>query len=239
MTKWLMVGMSLRDCVERTTSAPAEAIGWGDRIGTLGVGRAADISVFELAPVDVMLEDCQSQLRHCRQRLVCRAVWKGGEPFTLTQPKAWPNPETVALQRPAWEVLQVRDATPPPLPDPSLLAALGDRVVAGPRPPTDDKGSAEGTGDWNPRAGFAGLMSLLGEGGSVWSARKRSYVWNPLEFEVTKRRATMAAACACPVCFDPQDVASRTGQWACSIVFDGDRAMEARLDNDDDVQMER
>ena len=85
----------------------------GDRIGSLAVGRVADITVLEqvrrsrpfsarwphLGPtscvhrqamtvaelglgqvaVAVDLEDCQSQLRPCRNRLVCRAVWKDGD----------------------------------------------------------------------------------------------------------------------------------------------------------------
>ena len=76
ITKWLMVGMSLVDCIARTTYLSARAIGWGERIGTLGVGRVADISVFEMVPVSVMLEDCQSQLRPCSERMICRAVWK-------------------------------------------------------------------------------------------------------------------------------------------------------------------
>ena len=109
ITKWLMVGMSLPDCIARVTHLAAKAIGWEDRIGTLGAGRVADISIFEMAPCSVMLEDCQSQLRLCKERMICRAVWKDGIPGQLTQPKAWPNPETVALQRPAWEILQVKD----------------------------------------------------------------------------------------------------------------------------------
>ena len=108
ITKWLIVGMSLPDCIARVTHLAAKAIGWEDRIGTLGVGRVADISIFEMAPCSVMLEDCQSQLRLCKERMICRAVWKDGIPGQLTQPKAWPNPETVALQRPAWEILQVK-----------------------------------------------------------------------------------------------------------------------------------
>ena len=63
ITKWLMVGMPLVECIAKTTCRPAEAIGWGDRIGTLGVGRVADIACFEMVDVNVMLEDCQSQLR--------------------------------------------------------------------------------------------------------------------------------------------------------------------------------
>ena len=161
ITKWLVAGMSLTDCIERTTIAAARAIGWSDRVGSLTAGHAADISVFELAPVSVMLEDCQSQLRPCSRRLICRAVWKDGQQGQLTQPKAWPNPETVALQRPAWEMLLVRDPLPPPLPPPPVLATLANNVLV----PLRTRNDAEGSGDWNPQSGFAGLMALLGEGG--------------------------------------------------------------------------
>jgi hypothetical protein len=231
ITKWLMVGMPLVECIAKTTCRPAEAIGWGDRIGTLGVGRVADIACFEMVDVNVMLEDCQSQLRPCTKRMVCRAVWKGGEPGMLTQPKAWPNPETVALQRPAWELLEVRDETPPPLPSDEVLATLltGNRLMLG-GPADDSSSSAEGSGDWNPESGVAGLRrlmgSLLGESGRVWSVTKSGYVWNPIEYNITARRAAMAAACGCPVCIDPADVAAKIGDWSCRVVFDGAKSGE-------------
>eukprot|EP01043_Picozoa_sp_COSAG02_P006263 COSAG02_NODE_177_length_31154_cov_32.205152_11_plen_294_part_00 len=223
ITKWMIVGMPLVECIAKTTHIPAQAIGWGDRIGTLGVGRVADIACFEMVDVNVMLEDCQSQLRPCTTRMVCRAVWKDGKPGQLTQPKAWPNPETVALQRPAWEILEVRDETPPPLPSDEFLATLltSDRLMLG--GPEDN--DAEGSGDWNPESGVAGLRrlmgSLLGESGRVWSTNKGGYVWNPIEYNITARRAAMAAACGCPVCIDPADMASKAGDWSCRVVFDG------------------
>ena len=52
----------------------------------------------EAVPVNVMLEDCQSQLRLCTERLVCRGVWRAGEAGALTQvrrtpswPRSWAN----------------------------------------------------------------------------------------------------------------------------------------------------
>ena len=47
--------------------------------GSLAIGRCADIAVFELTSVDVELEDCIGQLRHCSQRLLTKAVWRAGE----------------------------------------------------------------------------------------------------------------------------------------------------------------
>ncbi len=48
MTRFLHLGMSLPQVVAASTAAPAAAIGWGDRIGSLGVGRPADITVLQL-----------------------------------------------------------------------------------------------------------------------------------------------------------------------------------------------
>eukprot|EP01052_Picozoa_sp_SAG31_P028540 SAG31_NODE_2763_length_5128_cov_25.339232_6_plen_200_part_00 len=90
MTKLLMVGMPLDKVIEAGTTAAAAAIGWGDRIGRIAVGMEADLCLLELCEpaVDLNLEDCQGQLRNCRQRLVGRAVWKAGEEYDVIQPEA-------------------------------------------------------------------------------------------------------------------------------------------------------
>ena len=62
MTKFLHVGMPLHDVIRAVTIAPAKAIGWEDRIGTLGIGREADVTVLKLDDVKMKLEDCQSQV---------------------------------------------------------------------------------------------------------------------------------------------------------------------------------
>lgn len=119
MTRLYHLGMSMQELVERTTINPARAIGWDDRIGTLGVGREADVTVLAVHDVDVDLEDCQSQRRRINQRIVADAVWRAGERFHTTLPDPWPNPATIArqLQRGTWERLVIRDDTPPPAVD--------------------------------------------------------------------------------------------------------------------------
>lgn len=52
MTKMLMVGMPLADVIRASTSTPAKAIGYADKIGTLEVGREADIAVLEIRRTD-------------------------------------------------------------------------------------------------------------------------------------------------------------------------------------------
>jgi dihydroorotase (EC 3.5.2.3) len=42
------LGMKLEDAIARSTIAPARAIRRQDEIGTLGVGRAADVAVLQL-----------------------------------------------------------------------------------------------------------------------------------------------------------------------------------------------
>jgi dihydroorotase len=112
MTKLLAVGMPLADVIRATTTTAAAAIGWDDRIGSLQVGREADVAVLALEPVATQLEDCQGQLRHVDQRLRARAVWRAGVPAAMTEPLAWPNPAN-AVGRDSWHRLEVRDATRP------------------------------------------------------------------------------------------------------------------------------
>ena len=113
MTKVLHLGLPLTEIIRQTTIEPARAIGWEDRIGTLAVGREADVTVLSLDKVDTELEDCQSQLRRVRKRLRPQAVWRSGVSGRITSPAQWPNPEVIARQRAAWNLLEVRDAHPP------------------------------------------------------------------------------------------------------------------------------
>ena len=96
MTKFLMLGMPLVDVIQASTEAAAASVGWADRVGTLGVGRVADIALLQLEPCDAQLECSFGQLRHCTERLVTRAVWRAGEACPTTTEQVWPNPESAA-----------------------------------------------------------------------------------------------------------------------------------------------
>ena len=110
LTKWLTLGMPLEEVVRRSTSVAAAAIGWEDRIGTLGIGREADIAVLELENVSEELEDCHGQMRRIDRRLVPRAVWRAGERGAITEPLCRSNRETIEAAK-AWVPrLVVRDA---------------------------------------------------------------------------------------------------------------------------------
>ncbi len=110
MTRLLRLGMPLEEVVRRSTSVAAAAIGWEDRIGTLGIGREADIAVLELENVSEELEDCHGQMRRIDRRLVPRAVWRAGERGAITEPLCRSNRETIEAAK-AWVPrLVVRDA---------------------------------------------------------------------------------------------------------------------------------
>ena len=112
MTRLLHVGMPLNEVIAACTIRAAEAIGWGDRIGSLSEGREADITVLSLKEIDLDLEDCQSQMRRISQLLVPAAVWRAGVPGVITQPKQFPNPNSIESQRRWREKLVVRDPLP-------------------------------------------------------------------------------------------------------------------------------
>ena len=109
MTRQLHLGMPLAEVVRCSTIGPAQAIGWQDRIGTLGVGREADVAVLALVDADMDLEDCQGQMRRIHRRLVPRAVWRAGCPATVTAPHCFPNPTRIAESRENWPKLVIRD----------------------------------------------------------------------------------------------------------------------------------
>ena len=94
MTRLLNIGMPLVEVVRASTIAPAEAIAWADKIGSLEIGREADIAVLRLEDSDLDLEDCHAQLRPIQKRLIPKAVWRAGQPGVITKPERIPNPDT-------------------------------------------------------------------------------------------------------------------------------------------------
>ena len=105
MTRMLVVGQPLTDVIAAATCTPAGAIGWGDRVGTLGVGRCADVALLELRDGEFQFEDVNSQLRTCKQRLVPAGCWRAGERIataTAESVSAFPNPVMVAEQADSW-----------------------------------------------------------------------------------------------------------------------------------------
>jgi dihydroorotase len=81
MTKFLALGLSLERIIAACTVHPARAIGWQDRLGSLEVGREADIAVLEVVDGPVNLHDSVGGEMIARQRIAPRWTIRGGEVF--------------------------------------------------------------------------------------------------------------------------------------------------------------
>jgi dihydroorotase len=94
LSKFLNLGMSLPDVIERATSRPAAAMRRPD-LGTLKVGSAADIALFRLEEGEYTFFDTQMAQRDGATRLV----------NTLTMVDGVPLPRTPERKRMVWAVL--------------------------------------------------------------------------------------------------------------------------------------
>ena len=79
ISKLMSLGMSLQDAIERSTVNPARAIGRFPELGTLGVNRTADVSVFTLRSGVFALKDSWGKKALARQKLECVMTLRDGE----------------------------------------------------------------------------------------------------------------------------------------------------------------
>lgn len=79
MSKMLLLGMSLPDAVLRATVNPAKAIARYPEIGTLGVGRVADIAVLEMQNDVFAFKDGWGAKRLGTKRLECVLTIRDGK----------------------------------------------------------------------------------------------------------------------------------------------------------------
>lgn len=79
LSKFLNLGMSVYEVVERATINPARAIHRADSLGSLEVGREADVAVLELVEGDFEFKDVDLVARRGTKRLYCRLAIKGGQ----------------------------------------------------------------------------------------------------------------------------------------------------------------
>jgi dihydroorotase len=77
MTKFQHLGMPLNDIIERTTIAPAKAVGWD--LGHLGEGAVGDVAVLDIEAGSFELTDAEEVTLVSDKRLVCRATVKDGK----------------------------------------------------------------------------------------------------------------------------------------------------------------
>ena len=78
MAKFLYLGLSLEQVIERVTIRPANALNFPKRLGILKPGEVADVSVFEVVKEQVELRDTTGATRVGSQRLVPVATVKSG-----------------------------------------------------------------------------------------------------------------------------------------------------------------
>ena len=81
LTKFLALGLSMDQVIAACTINPARVMGWQDRLGTLEVGREADIAVLQLLDETVKLRDCIGGEMSVNQRIAARWTIRRGEVF--------------------------------------------------------------------------------------------------------------------------------------------------------------
>jgi dihydroorotase len=102
MSKFLHLGMPLRDVVRAVTSRPAEILGIQRDAGTLRPGSASDIALFRLLAGRFPLYDIAGAMREARELLVNTLTIVGGRPLdrrSSEPPAPW-------VEDPIWPVAQ-------------------------------------------------------------------------------------------------------------------------------------
>jgi dihydroorotase len=79
ISKMMLLGMSLSDAVQRSTVNPAKEIGRFPEIGTLGVGREADVAVLEPQTGVFAFKDAWGAKRLGSTRVQALMTFRGGE----------------------------------------------------------------------------------------------------------------------------------------------------------------
>lgn len=90
MTRFLSIGFTLEQVVTMSTLNPAQALGMDDRLGTLGVGRQADISVLEIKEGDWVVYDVLGASRKVNRAFLPALAVKKGQLFEAEWgPRPW------------------------------------------------------------------------------------------------------------------------------------------------------
>jgi dihydroorotase len=82
LTKFLPLGLSFEQIIANCTINAARVIGWQDRIGSLEVGREADIAVLQILDDPVTLRDSVGGEMLHKQRIAAKWTIRAGEVFT-------------------------------------------------------------------------------------------------------------------------------------------------------------
>ncbi|MSQ06813.1 MAG: amidohydrolase/deacetylase family metallohydrolase [Dehalococcoidia bacterium] len=90
LTRFLALGFTLEQVIAMSTINPAKALGAEDRLGTLGVGRQADISVLDVKDGDWVVYDVIQGARKTDKAVVPVLTVKRGEVFEVGWgPRPW------------------------------------------------------------------------------------------------------------------------------------------------------
>jgi dihydroorotase len=90
MTRFLGLGFTLEQVVTMCTANPAKAIGVEDRLGSLAVGRQADISVLRVEEGDWTVHDVLGASLHVSKAVMPAVTLKRGEVFAPEWgPRTW------------------------------------------------------------------------------------------------------------------------------------------------------
>jgi dihydroorotase len=101
ISKMMLLGMSLREAIERSTVRPAQVIGRYPELGTLSEGREADIALFELRRGVFAYKDAWKKKMLGRERLECVMTIRAGQIAFDAKGLAFPDWRTAG----AYEVL--------------------------------------------------------------------------------------------------------------------------------------
>ena len=102
MSKFLHLGMPLRDVVAASTARPAELLGIDREVGTLRPGSCADVALFRLLNGTFPLYDIFGEMREASRLLVNTLTVIGGKPVAPVPP----GPPAPWAEPPIWPDLQ-------------------------------------------------------------------------------------------------------------------------------------
>jgi dihydroorotase len=81
LTKFLPLGLSFEEIIAKCTVDAARVVGWQDRIGSLEVGREADIAVLQVVDEPIKLRDSVGGEMTHKQRIAAKWTIRAGEVF--------------------------------------------------------------------------------------------------------------------------------------------------------------
>ena len=69
--------------IEAVTASPASAIGRSNDLGSLGLGREADITILKVVPFEHQMEDSFGVAKRVQKAILPVAVWRAGRNYPI------------------------------------------------------------------------------------------------------------------------------------------------------------